>query len=432
MLELDDIVCYVPVYNDAEALERNLTYLDKIGIKALVIDGRFTDFPQINDNDVSTDETFEVATKHGAHYVMAHPMREQEKFNLALEIARERGHEVFMYCGADTYYEADVNEFMINLQRFYEQYVTTPTQLMVFTEELQPDSKWNNTGTRQPRIILNYWKMEARHLHWTMYEKGAPDTQPLSPITELVDGIKLYHDNSIRPKERDDMMTDYQNHNVPRERMEFMDKVVPKAYDHIHIFPWRLGIDGTYEEGRREFLKSTHNTFAHSKQFLDDKGLKPKDFGASEDFKDTITESKEEYSHMIVIDEGYGLDFEHKHLFENILEERNNLMQQLPLISAVWTSPEQKGHFTLNPDGKITMNWPKFPKVEQLYSPKGLKLELEPILVAPYTRGPVVCLSRKVVALVEHMGDKLDFLAVLMGLGIQMHADARIQYEWKD
>jgi hypothetical protein len=34
---------------------------------------------------------------------------------------------------------------------------------------------------------------------------------------------------------------------------------------------------------------------------------------------------------------------------------------------------------------------------------------------------------RRAVILIENMGDKLDFLAILLGLGIQLHADARIQ-----
>jgi hypothetical protein len=313
MLEVSDIICYVPVYNDAEALERNLTKLDAMGIKALVIDGRFTDFPKINDNDVSTDQTFEVATAHGAHYVMAHPMREQDKFNLALEVAEERGAKVFMYCGADAYFEADMGEFMINLQRFYEQYAAEPSMLMIQTEELQPDAKWNNTGQRQPRLILNYWKIEARHLHWTIYAKGAGDTEPLSPVNEVIDGIKLYHDNSIRPQERDDMMTKYQDINVPRERKMFMDHVVPKAFDTLRILPWRIGVDGSYEEGRRVFLSGKYNKF-----------------------QDVITSSKEEYSHLLVIDEGYDVNDRILAQFEHILNERNNIMLQLPLITAVW------------------------------------------------------------------------------------------------
>jgi hypothetical protein len=391
MLTVNDIICYIPVYNDAVALERCLTKLDKLGIQALVIDGRFTDFPQIEDNDVSTDQTMEVATSHHAHYVMAEPMREQNKFNLALEIARERGFEVFMYCGADAYYEGDIDEFMMNLQRFYEQYAAEPTLVCVFAEETQPDAKWNNTSSRQPRIIFNYWKMEARHLHWTMYEKGAPDTQPLQTVYDIVEGIKLYHDNTIRPKERDDMMTAYQNHNVPREREMFMEYCTPKAYDYVKILPWRIGVDGSYEDGREKYFDG-------------------------------------DYSHLLVVSEGYDLTDEHIHRFENVLEDRNRTLLQLPIITAVWKSRTKPDHFTLNPDGEIKADFPKYPKVERLYSPDGLSNDEDPILVAPYTAGPAVCMGEKVVYNMEHMGDNLDFLAILLGLGYQIHADARIQF----
>ena len=111
-----------------------------------------------------------------------------------------------------------------------------------------------------------------------------------------------------------------------------------------------------------------------------------------------------------------------------VLGERNNLMQHLPIISAVWASKTAKNHFTLNPDGEINAKWPKYPKIQQLYSPDGLSNDEDPILVAPYTAGPVICMNSHTVNMVEHMGDKLDFLAVLLGLGIQIHIDARIQF----
>jgi hypothetical protein len=381
------------VYNDAEAISRCLEKLHKMGVKALVVDGRFEDFPAINDSDISTDNTQEVCQHFHAHYEVFPVGREQDKFNFALNIAEQLGYKVFMYCGADAWFEADMPEFLLSLQLKYERYITEPTQITVQTEELQPDAKWNNTATRQPRVILNYWKMEARHLHWTMYEKGAHDTRPLSPMHDgVLEGIKLYHDNTIRPTERDDMMTNYQNHNVERERQMFLDKVVPKAYKYLKIMVHNMA-DGSYEEARDRFLRSDGK-----------------------------------FSHLMIVDEGYDPNFEQMHGFERVLRERNNMMQQLPIVTAVWASKTTKNHFTLNPDGEIKSKWPKYPRIEALYSPKGLPVEPEPILVAPYTPGPAVCMNRRVVAMVEHRGDKLDFLAILMGLGYQMHADSRIQF----
>jgi hypothetical protein len=223
------------------------------------------------------------------------------------------------------------------------------------------------------------------------------------------------------------MMTKYQDINVPRERKMFMDHVLPKAFDTLRILPWRIGVDGSYEEGRRVFLSGKYNKLAHSKQYLDAKGIKPSDFGATGEFQDVITSSKEEYSHLLVIDEGYDVNDRILAQFEHILNERNNTMLELHLITAVWASKTKIGNFTLNPDGKIKTKWPKYPKIQQLYSPDGLSVEKDAILVAPYTAGPMICMSRRAVILIENMGDKLDFLAILLGLGIQLHADARIQ-----
>ena len=392
MLTADDIICYIPTYNDEDALRRCLSKLKKLGITALVGDGRFTDFPQINGSDHSTDGTVELAKSFGAHYFQHKPMREQDKFNMALDIAKKLDYEVFMYCGSDAYFEGNIDEFLLSLQRYYEQYAVEPSQLLVWTEEKQPEAKWNNTGSRQPRVILNYWKMEARYLHWTMFEKGSPDSQPLAPVGDLLDGIKLIHDNSVRPKERDDMMTKYQDINVPRERQMFLDNIVPKAYDEVNILVWKHS-DGSYEDARHAFFHTEEN-----------------------------------YSHLIMLSEGTELTEDKLDQFKDILGKRNNMMQQLPIISAVWASRTVKGNFTLNPDGRIQSKWPKYPKIEQLYSPDGLPMEGDPVMVAPYTAGPAVCMNRRVVEMLEHMGDPLDFLAILLGLGIQIHADARIQF----
>ena len=104
MLTINDIVCYVPVYNDRDALERLLQKMQKLGIMVLVVDSRFRDFPQINGSDVSTDGTKELCMQYGVHYYAFGLSREEEKFNFGLETAYRLGYKVFIYCGADAYY----------------------------------------------------------------------------------------------------------------------------------------------------------------------------------------------------------------------------------------------------------------------------------------------------------------------------------------
>ncbi len=381
------------MYNDAEALERCLTKLDYLGIKALVIDGRFTDFPKMNNSDFSSDNTPEICKEHDAVYSINPPSREQDKLNYAFTLAKEFDYKVFMYCGADAYFEGDIDEFMLDLQRYYEQYAVEPTQLCVETKELQPDSKWNNTSTRQPRIILNYWKLEARHLHWTLFEKGIANTQPLAPVGEIVHGIKLYHDNTVRPQKRDDLMTKYQDGNVPREREMYMKHIVPKAFDKIKMMTWYLKKDGSYEEARIRFFKN-EGEFTHLLLAIDDVHMP---------------------SGVICA-------------FWDVLEERNNVMENLHLITAVWASKHKDKHFTLDPEGKYSVNMPKLPKIEALYSPRGIPDEPESVIVAPFTPGPVVCMDAYAVRLMDHIGSKLDFTAIISGLGLQFHADSRIRY----
>jgi len=393
LLTADDIICYVPVYNDADALGRCLKRLDILGIRGLVVDGRFTDFPQINRHDYSTDKTKEVAESYNAIFEYKSPGREQDKLNFAFDIARKHGYEVFMYCGADAFFEGDMSEFLLDLQRLYDRHVTLPTLINMQAKELQPDSKWNNTGSRQPRIILNYWKIEARHLHWTLYEKGAPDITPLNPIGTIIGGLILYHDNSVRPKERDNLMTEYQNGNVPRERALFMRHIVPKTHKKIKIMQWTLDVDGTYEQARASFLSKYT-----------------------------------EYSHLMLIRKGYHVNDAQLEQFENVLMERNNVIMNLSIITAVWHSEEDEDYYTLNPTGEIEVDFPKYPRIQQLYSPKGVAPSQFPIIVVPHTPGPVWVMDAKALRLMDHIGDDLDFAAISSQLGLQIHADTRIKF----
>ena len=392
MLSPRDIVCYIPVYNDREALKRCIEKLKKLGIRILVVDGRYTDFPQIGGFDHSVDGSGIMAVDMGAYVWYCEPGREEDKLNVALQKAKDMDAKVFMYCGADAYFEGDIDEFMLSLQRYYEQYAVEPTQISVETVELQPDAKWNNTSTRQPRILLNYWKFEAKFLHWTLFEREGDKLKPVLPVNEIVEGIKLYHDNSIRPKERDDMMTKYQDGNVPRERDMYMKHLVPKAYDKMNIMTWHLDKDGTYEQARKKY-------FEH------------------------------DYTHLILAGEGYTVTQEKLVRFVRTLDKRNNTWEAVDLLSAVWKSPTHENNITLNPTGEETPDFSRYERIHALYSPKGIPNEGEAVIVAPYTGGPVMCMSSKAVRLLEHMGDKLDLHAILGGLGLQIFVDMRIQYD---
>lgn len=386
MLEKSDIIVYIPVYNDLIALKHNLKKLDKLGLKALVVDGRFTDFPQINNDDYSSDglqEFIQDTILDNPHSFDIHkPCREQDKLNYAMRQAFSDLYcKVFMYIGADAYLQGDIDEFLINLTRQYERFVTGPAILQILTEETQPGAKWNNTATRQPRILLNYHLMEARHTHWAMFEKGAPDDMPLEHQQVVVEGLKIIHDNTIRPKERDDLMTAYQNTNVLRERRMFMNHIAKKAYDTVKLERWYEDVCN-YPTARRIFLASGS-------------------------------------THLVMANQGFSATNEIMQAFEEAITIRNNTYEAVPILSAVYKVGDEK--ITMDPTGKHLDSLPNYPAVRKMYSAEGIK-PTAAFMAIPWTVGPIICMDRRTVSLIDNMGDEIDFMTFTNQLGLRKEA----------
>ena len=386
MLKKSDIIVYIPVYQDQSALSRNLDYLEKLGLKALVVDSRFTDFPQIDGSDYSTDGTKEMVESRGHRFFQFESCREQDKLNEAMGYASFLCHKVFMYIGADAYLDGDIDEFMINLQRQYEKYVIDPTILLIEAVELQPNAKWNNTGTRQPRILLNYNNMESRHLHWVMYKKGAKDDDPLTANTEIINGLKIYHDNTVRTKERDDLMTKYQNKNVPRERKEYLHKVAKRAYKSVRLLIWIEDIAGSYTKARAAFAMDS-------------------------------------FSHLIFVKKGYTITSDMVKQFHDTIKETNNVMSNIQVFSAVWNAAD--GRITLDPKEQYTSKLPT-DAIKGVYSKKGF-VPTSKYIPVPWTAGPIICMDYQVVRLIENMGDDLDFMTFCNQLGFTVHGLSEIR-----
>jgi hypothetical protein len=379
MLEPSDIIVYIPVYNDNEALTRNLSKLERLGLKALVVDGRFKDFPQIKGSDYSGMTTKMLVDGRGHHFYALEPKREEEKLNYAMRIAHKLGYKVFMYIGADAYLEGDINEFLINLTRQYERFVVGATMLQIEAVETQPDAKWNNTSSRQPRILLNYNEMEARHLHWTMFEKGAPDDTPLAGQQIIVEGLKIIHDNTIRPKERDDMMTKYQDTNVPRERQMYKDKIAKRIFAKTKLMVYAMH-QGSYPLAREMFLKDG-------------------------------------YSHLVLIKDTVGEI--HKDIFrkiEYVLQQRNNILDYCD----IYTLPYKvgKNRISMDPTGEQLDSLPNYPALKALYSREGI-VPTQQLLPISWTTGPVIIMGYKAVSMLDNIGDDKDLMTFCNQLNLR-------------
>lgn len=391
-LKKDDIVFYTPTYCDIVALKRNQESIRKMGFPRIVVDGRFKNneecqFPQINGSDYSRDGTKEYCESIGTHYFRCKPCKEEEKVNFAMEKAHELGYKVFIMVGADTYLSGDPAKFMRNMSEEYEKTDTNPRLLMMESKEHNPEAKWNNNGTQQARIWLNYHKLELRNLHWVVYEKGSPDDQPYHyEVDVLVKGLTINHDNTVRPSARDMLMTKYQDKNVPRERQMYAHHVVKKARKFTSIYVCDV-TKKSWAECREE-LRNSHHT------------------------------------HVLI---SYGLDDVHYYDFLNILTIRNNILQDLPVITAV--NKVGKTRYSLyNEDleqPKINEN---MTLLKQIYSKEGAEYDkANNVIVIPWTLGKLVCMQKEIALALEDVSDPMMLFCHLAALGRIAYADTRIR-----
>lgn len=397
MLEPKDICIYYPTYCDVKVLKRGTTIAKRFGFTVLVGDGRYTDFPQIRGSDYSHDGTLEYCKENDIHYFKAKPMREQDKVNIAIKTAKDLGCKVFMMQGADSYLVGDIDEFMLNLQREYDRVSDQPVVMFIRTVEEQKQDKWNNTASRQPRVWFNYWKLELRHLHWCIYIKGAKDDDPLHYDQTMIEGLVCHHDNSLRPRGRDDMMTRYQDTNVERERELFLEKVAKRVWGNVNLLVWHEDSRGTYQEARLYYLKM-----------------------------------QEVYSHLLFIRKGYSVTHEDIRRLRNLLEHRNNIHQHIQVLTGVWKVGKHWKQISLDPMGTYSfMKWPT-EAIKKLYSPKGTDFKPDDYLLAlPFTGGPIYCMEKDVVDAVGDISDDLTLFHILKGLYVQIFAYTRVRFKWQ-
>jgi hypothetical protein len=206
----EDMLIMVPTYNDIEALTRLLDTAHEQNTKVLVMDGRFIDFPQINGSDLSTDGTKELTEKTGNYYMPFDPCLEQDKYTAGLKFGHSKGYRYVMWMASDEYLQGSMDTFVKILDRFS---ITEPRIILVNYEEHNLNSKYAHDFKTQPRVHVNYKDIYYKNVHWHAYigdRRIKADGR--------VGGIIIHHDDRIRPKKRDEMMDDYADILVEKEK----------------------------------------------------------------------------------------------------------------------------------------------------------------------------------------------------------------------
>lgn len=394
MITKKDIIVYIPTYNDFIAFERAWTSCDELGLKVMVGDGRFKypdrEFPRINEADCSTDELAFFCEQHPViDYFYHEPAPEQEKLNFAMDRAYKQGYKVFLMIGADAFLTGDLDEFVLNLDREITKLdIDEPVIMKIPFKEHYPTAKWNFSGhiAKQPRIFYNYHNMEVRNLHWLTYKKGEKDdTKYLNPSEILVDGLVLHHDNSVRPKERDILMTLYQDVNVLEERRIYYESCAPRWFENIVMQSYNTD-NASYETIREDFLKMAINT------------------------------------HLILYDTKHDFTMQNRIEIEKIIQKKNNEFEHIPILTSVVDLGDNK--YVVR-EGVSSEKLPT-EALKKMYSGNEYD-ENKTLFAVPWIPGNIIVMERSVVHDIENFGEPEDFVKFCNGLGHMIYVDTDLR-----
>jgi hypothetical protein len=223
---------YTPVFNEhGPHLVRLLDSLKDWEVKrAYFVDGPFHNCLG-HGAERSTDGTREIIKSYdfttlidsGVNYM---PI----KSNLAMHAAARDGAECVLVLGADEWLEGPIN--LITLPR------DEPMGNVYITEH-NPTGKYNKAEWINPRMILKPAFVRSIDIHWFWFYVNQLVEFEIMPIIE---GIMIHADDNLRPKERDDEMTSYQDWHAEVER-----KVLIQKYFHQFLsqeFPPTISISG--------------------------------------------------------------------------------------------------------------------------------------------------------------------------------------------
>lgn len=188
-------------YNEREAIEHTHP---KVKATVQYIDGRFPGFSKINDSDFSTDGSNELIDSFPnteRYSCMGYITMKQ---NFAFEKAAR--FDALLKTACDEYIKGDWNLFCKNLEKFVDSGEAGHLLNIKYTV-LSGDPR---NIIAKPRLFLNpgRFSMGERHHHF-LFEKRHMGSRTIATKPD-VEGIEIVHDNRVRPRWRDQLMTKYQ------------------------------------------------------------------------------------------------------------------------------------------------------------------------------------------------------------------------------
>lgn len=217
---MEEFVALIGTYQDVDGGKRLVRNLDELGIPSIWADSRVEPFQQINGSDYSTDGLREIVS--GYENTTWHELGKTvpgEGANFLLrQAAKKYKHCMILSC--DEYLSGDVTILMDSVRK---QKLQSPARCGLQFIEHNPKNE-NCSKDKVDRLIYLPEYVFIEQIHWMYFHNYYGKKQVLLN-NPRVDGMTIHHDDSIRPKWRNELMDEFQRKRKPVE-MEAWQKLI--------------------------------------------------------------------------------------------------------------------------------------------------------------------------------------------------------------
>lgn len=202
-------VALVNFYQDRKGGSRLLRNLDSMEIPSIWFDGAVETFPLINNCESSTDGLpKEILSYKRTHLISGDKGTIARGRTRMLKMAATLGYEFALIIDCDEYLEGDVDLFESNLLRMVG---IEPRVYSVPFIEHNPNPKLPSTRADiVERIVYKPQFVSVQKAHYGFFHSLYGTDVAIDPKTPVVFGLTIHQDDTVRDKERNEMMDEYQ------------------------------------------------------------------------------------------------------------------------------------------------------------------------------------------------------------------------------
>ena len=244
-----NLCALVGFYQDAHAGQRLHRNLESYEIPSYWIDSRVEGFPQLSENNLSTDGLREIVASGKYSKLIDAPIPQRPGYYLSMffKNAKPLGFDHVMVLGCDEYLTGDLELLKENLAKLD---LKEPHKIRLRFVEHNPQTN-NNLKHVTERIINMPEYVSIKEIHWLYYHNkfGYDKIMEKSP---LVLGMEIHHDDKIRPEFRNKIMDIFQ-----AKRQKFEQEELAKVFDPLVKQELQVKESRMIEKAEKCFVKKT-------------------------------------------------------------------------------------------------------------------------------------------------------------------------------